>query len=274
MQRRRSHPVSVRHAFGALVLMLVIALPAVGDEMQMPHAGMPMTDAAMKKAADDWFATHPRVGGTTKPTRTADAFVNVTGFRFDADNNAGTQIDTVRINTGESVEWDHSDGTHTVTNGTGGSDPDAGTLFDAPSTAADPTFVFTFENAGTYPYFCRFHEFFNMKGIIVVSSTTGVTPVTGPGEAIGFTRSPAPNPTHHGVDFEFALRAAGRARIDVFDVRGARVSTITNRMLEPGRYSGRWDGTDSDGRAVGAGAYWLRMTIPGATQSRRVVVER
>ena len=272
MQRGRSHTF-VRHAFGALVLMLAIALPAVGDDMQAHHAGMPMTDAAMKQALDDWFAKHPRVGGTTAK-HTADAFISVTGFRFDADNNAGTQVDTVQINTGEVVEWDWHDGTHTITNGTGASDPTSGTLFNGPSTAADPTFVVEFDNAGTFPYYCQFHEFFNMKGVIVVNSTTGVTPAPGSGTAIGFTRPPSPNPTHHGVDFEFALRSAGHARIDVFDVRGARVSTITDRMLEPGRYSGRWDGTDSDGRAVGAGAYWLRMTIPGATQSRRVVVER
>jgi len=277
MQSRRLHPARARHAIGALTFLLALAVPfavRAADSGLAQHAGMPMSDAAMKKMVDDFYATHPRVGGTTGAKRTADAFVKVTGFRFDADNNPGTQVDTVKINTGEAVEWDWNDGTHTVTNGTGASDPTAGTLFDAPSTSADPLFVVTFDNAGTFPYFCRFHEFFNMKGVVVVNSTTGVTPAPGTGSAIGFTRAPSPNPTRHGVDFEFALRSSGHARIDVFDLRGARVTTIIDRVLEPGTYSGRWDGTNSDGRAVGAGTYWVRMTVPGAAQSRRVVVER
>jgi len=276
MQRRRPQSAHVRPAIGAFTLMLALAVPCgawAADAMHAHHAGMPMTDAAMKQAVDNWFATHPRVGGP-KIKRTADAVVRVTGFRFDADNNAGTQIDTVKISSGESVEWDWVDGSHTITNGTGGSDPSAGTIFDAASTSVDPTFVVTFETEGTYPYFCRIHEFFNMKGVVVVSAPTGVTPVPGGGTALGFTRAPAPNPTRHGVDFEFALRTAGRARVDVFDLHGARVATVTDRMLEAGRYTGRCDGKRSDGRAVEPGAYWLRMTVPGATQSRRVVVER
>jgi plastocyanin len=266
----------VRHAIGALTFMLALAVPAGvrADATHAPHAGMAMTDAAMKQAVDNWFATHPRVGGTTKANHTADAVVRVTGFRFDADNNAGTQIDTVKISTGESVEWDWVDGSHTVTNGTGGADPAAGTIFDAASNSLNPTFVVTFETVGTFPYFCRVHEFFNMKGVVVVSSPTGVSPVPGGGSAPGFTRAPAPNPTRHGVDFEFALRTAGRARVEVFDLHGARVATVTDGMLQPGRYAGRWDGKRSDGRAVEPGAYWMRMTVPGATQSRRVVVER
>jgi flagellar hook assembly protein FlgD len=76
------------------------------------------------------------------------------------------------------------------------------------------------------------------------------------------------------VDFQFALNQAGQARIEVFDARGARVATVKDGTLPPGSYSGSWDGTGADGVAVGSGVYYLRMTLPGYSQSRRVVIAR
>jgi plastocyanin len=34
----------------------------------------------------------------------------------------------------------------------------AGSLFDSTLSTVGQTFSFTFRDAGTYPYFCRFHE--------------------------------------------------------------------------------------------------------------------
>src|SRR6185436_2162086 len=129
------------------------------------------------------------------------------------------------------------------------------------------SFTFQFDNAGLVPYYCTPHvSGFNMKGYVLVKSTSGVTPLPGNSVALGFTRSPRPNPTRAGVDFQFALSKSGPARIEVFDARGAR--------LAPGSYSGNWDGTGADGVAVGSGVYYLRMSLPGYSQSRRVVVAR
>lgn len=275
--RRRPHPVPFHHVARGFALALVLIaspLPCAWAGGHAMHDAMPMTDDAMRAWVDRWYAAHPPVGVSGAHRAAAAAVVTVQSFFFDADANAGTQIDTVKIHTGESVEWDWVNGSHTVTNGTGFADPTAGTLFDAPMTISSQTFVFTFTDAGTYRYFCRPHEGFNMKGVVVVSSSTGVTPLPDASGTIGFTREPSPNPTTRGVDFEFALRAAGRARIDVYDVRGARVATVTDGALAAGGYRGRWDGTRADGRAADPGVYWLRMSVPGASQSRRVVVSR
>ena len=71
------------------------------------------------------------------------------------------------INTGDTVEWVWTGGFHTVTNGTGAADPNAGTMFDA--TLSGGNFSYTFTTAGDVPYFCRPHETFGMTGIIRVS---------------------------------------------------------------------------------------------------------
>jgi hypothetical protein len=113
-----------------------------------------------------------------------------------------------------------------------------------------------------------------MKGFVLVSSTSGVTPLPGDGAALGFTRAPRPNPSRNGVDFQFALNVAGHARIEVYDARGARVATIADHELPAQSFTARWDGTATNGRAVDSGVYWVRLTLPGYAQSRRVVIAR
>jgi len=256
-----------------LAFALVAAAPVAALAADSMHHTMPMTDAEMQKWVDDFYATHPRVG-LSSPQRATNASVGVTNFRFEADNNAGTQVDTVKIAVGELVTWTFVAGSHTVTSGLT-TDPTPGQLFDQPINSVQTSFTFEFDNAGLFPYFCRPHGAgFNMRGFVLVQSTSGVTPVPSNGAAIGFTRAPRPNPTRTGVDFQFALNVAGHARIDVYDARGARIATVADRDLPAGSFAARWDGTATNGRAVDSGVYWLQMTLPGYAQSRKVVISR
>lgn len=255
----------------SVLALLVATSPLFAAPVHVHHT-TPMTDADMQKWIDEFYSTHPRVG-VNRVDLTADATVNVISFRFDADGNAGTQVDTAKIAVGESVRWQFVSGSHTVTSGTGGADPQAGALFDQGINSIQTSYTHQFNTAGVFPYFCRPHEGFNMKGYVLVQSTSGVTPLP-PGGGLGFTRAPRPNPARNGVDFEFALNVAGRARIEVFDARGARIATLTDRDLPAGTFAARWDGTAGDGRAADSGVYYLRMTLPGYAQSRRVVLAR
>ena len=258
----------------ALALTVVIAPNGRAADPGHAHHTVPMTDADMRKWVDDYYATHPRVG-VNRVGVAAAATVTVVSFRFEADGNPATQIDTVKIAVGESVTWEYGNGFHTVTSGTGTGDPEMGLLFNQPMANSEDLFTFQFDNAGLVPYFCQPHGAgFDMKGYVLVQSTSGVTPLPGNGAALGFTRAPRPNPTRAGVDFQFALSKPGHARIEVFDARGSRVATVADGALAAGSYSGRWDGTGADGGAVGSGVYYLRMSLPGYSQSRRVVVTR
>jgi len=77
---------------------------------------------------------------------------------------------------GDTVRWVWSAANHTVTSGTGSSDPQVGALFDDLLDSAHPTFEYTFSSVGTFPYFCRTHEAFNMKGTVIVDSPVGTQP--------------------------------------------------------------------------------------------------
>ena len=70
---------------------------------------------------------------------------------------------SVTIKVGESVTWTLAEGAHTTTSGVA---PDQDGLWNQALTA-DAPFTFTFEEAGTFPYFCRFHADF-MSGAVTV----------------------------------------------------------------------------------------------------------
>jgi plastocyanin len=63
---------------------------------------------------------------------------------------------SVTINTGDTVEWINSDtAAHTVTGGSPADGPSG--VFDSSLVLGGATYAFTFEEAGSYDYFCMVH---------------------------------------------------------------------------------------------------------------------
>jgi len=209
--------------------------------------------------------------GMMQVTAPADTFV-ATGLEFNADHNLATQVDTVHITPGQAVMFKWHDGFHTTTNGTGSTDPNSGLLWNQSLDSAPNDTVYTqmFPNAGTFPFYCVFHEASNMKGVIIVGAVTAVGPAA-PG--IGFVANPAPNPSRSGVAFRFSLPHAGAARAEVLDAQGRYVATLVDERLAAGSYAASWDGTNHGARAS-AGVYYVRLALPGFEGAKRVSIVR
>lgn len=101
-----------------------------------------------------------------------------TGDAAPSDNTVTMQLiaykpDTVAVKVGDTVMWEQKDaGAHTVASGTveqGGAGvteiPDG--KFSSGEIATGDTFEFTFDEAGTYPYFCEIHPA-TMRGEVEV----------------------------------------------------------------------------------------------------------
>jgi plastocyanin len=269
MNRLARNTLFVSVALGLVAAWMAFAGAGRTYRSHAGHDHAPMTDADMKQWTETWWSTHEPVGVSSQGPPAA-TFV-VRNFQFDGDANPGTPFDTVRIELGESVLWQRESGFHTVTNGIDSLDPEAGALFDIPIDNTNPSFQFAFNTQGTYPFFCRPHEG-GMFGVVVVQSNTGVDPRTG--RALGFTRSPSPNPSARGVSFGFALSEAGSARVEVFDAAGRRVAVPLDRELAAGAHEGAWDGRRVDGARAGAGIYYLRLGLPGHVSTRKISLTR
>lgn len=96
-------------------------------------------------------------------------------------------------------------------------------------------------------------------------------------EPAAFAEAPlsaSPNPFQGTTRLGFALPAAGRARLSVFDAGGRRLRTLLDGEAPAGAQSAVWDGRDEGGRALPAGVYFFRLEQGGAVWSGRAVLTR
>lgn len=127
----------------ALTAALALMFGACGDDDSGEGADV---DATTTTPADDGSADEPASG---------DA-VAIAGFAYDPT--------TIEVSAGATVTWINEDGAqHTVTAG------EPGTPADTFGESVDPgsSAEITFEEAGTFPYFCTIHP--SMTAEVVVS---------------------------------------------------------------------------------------------------------
>lgn len=76
-----------------------------------------------------------------------------------------------------------------------------------------------------------------------------------------------PNPFNPRTTLRFDLPAAGRVRLEVYDVRGRLVGSLVDAELPAGRHEAVWDGRDSEGRAMASGSYFARLSAGGEVET-------
>ena len=97
--------------------------------------------------------------------------------------------------------------------------------------------------------------------------------------AVGESRSddgrvlPAsPNPFRLSTSVRFELSRAVSVKLEIFDVRGARVAVLEEgTTLPPGGHATTWDGRDHSGRLAAPGIYLVRLEAGGKERLGRVV---
>lgn len=130
-----------------IAIMLGVACASGGDANT--------TTATVATTAAPAATTAPGASTTGAASGGGEVMVSANDFSFSPA--------TVTISVGDSVTWTLAEGAHTTSSGTA---PDLDGLWDQALTADEP-FTFTFEEAGTYEYFCRFHPDF-MTGTVTV----------------------------------------------------------------------------------------------------------
>ena len=170
-------------------------------------------------------------------------------------------------------------------------------LWEVPGAVASTATVFRREEGGAWIYLgpaipdggsrIRFEDATVEPGVryayrLVVRETTGDENsfeawVDVPAEAApaaASLRFRAANPTSGQVAIEFGLPTAGPARLEVYDVRGARVVTLTKNETTAGWHTVGWDGRDAGGNKVASGVYFLRLETRGGVVVRKLAVAR
>jgi hypothetical protein len=93
------------------------------------------------------------------------------------------------------------------------------------------------------------------------------------GEVHGITLGPvSPNPFADGTVVRFDLPSAAKVRVSVYDVTGQLVRTLHDAEAAAGVHRLEWDGSDSSGRRVARGVYFVRMETGDFRASEKVVL--
>lgn len=94
-------------------------------------------------------------------------------------------------------------------------------------------------------------------------------------EALGLTPRllpSAPNPFRSSTRVTFSLPQAEAARVEVFNVNGARVRTLADGVLPAGEHNLEWNATDERGVRQSPGMYFFRLTTAAVQASQKVLL--
>ncbi len=83
-----------------------------------------------------------------------------------------------------------------------------------------------------------------------------------------------PTPFGSGTTIHFDVERPMDVRLTVFDVSGRQVKVLRHGSVPAGRHATGWDGRDSNGQAVAAGVYFVRLIGDGVEQAEKVTVVR
>jgi hypothetical protein len=81
-----------------------------------------------------------------------------------------------------------------------------------------------------------------------------------------------PNPFNPTTRVNFGLPERAHARLVIYDIRGAQVKTLVDRVMAPGRYSEVWNGVNDRGIRVASGVYFYRFTAGPFEKTQKMVL--
>jgi hypothetical protein len=78
-----------------------------------------------------------------------------------------------------------------------------------------------------------------------------------------------PNPFNPTTNISFSLPAEAEIKLNIYNIKGQKVKTLTNSIYPQGNHNVMWNGRDDNGQPVGSGVYFYRLQVDGKTQATR-----
>jgi len=83
-----------------------------------------------------------------------------------------------------------------------------------------------------------------------------------------------PNPFNPETAIHYSVARTGPVAIRIYNVNGALVRTLVNKVQTAGDHLERWNGTDDHGRPLPSGAYFYRLESGAFLDSKRLILLR
>ena len=126
---------------------------------------------------------------------------------------------------------------------------------------------------GTEELLVEFVDVVGRRQLLMIGDvgTAAATPLQATIISLGASR---PNPMFGATTVQFELPESTLVRLNIYDVRGRRVTTLANRTMSAGSHALRWNGNDQDGSRVAQGVYFYELKAAGQTRTRKMMVVR
>lgn len=133
------------------------------------------------------------------------------------------------------------------------------------SKAQSPNRISCSLNSGTLT---KHLDYENLYYSFVVSDKTELVPVT-PITELGQNY---PNPFNPTTTIAYELAEAGPVCMEIYNVKGQRVSTLLDGNMTAGPHRVLWNGTDKYGRAVSSGIYYYKLITKDQSISKKMIL--
>lgn len=81
-----------------------------------------------------------------------------------------------------------------------------------------------------------------------------------------------PNPFINSTLIRYQIDERQEIKIEIYDISGRLIRTLSSGIVEPGVHNLRWNGKDAEGKRVPAGIYFCRLSAGNRIQSRKMVM--
>ncbi len=81
-----------------------------------------------------------------------------------------------------------------------------------------------------------------------------------------------PNPFNPSTSIELNLKEKSEVSISIFDIKGRRINTLVNDVLSSGRHLFKWNGIDSNGKALPSGIYLYRVKTYNSVITKKMTL--
>ena len=81
-----------------------------------------------------------------------------------------------------------------------------------------------------------------------------------------------PNPFNPTTTIAYNLASDGMATLEVYNIKGQRVTTLVNKQHNAGSHTIVWDGKDDSGRAVSSGIYYYRLNTENGSITHKMLL--
>ncbi|TSA25230.1 T9SS C-terminal target domain-containing protein [bacterium] len=82
----------------------------------------------------------------------------------------------------------------------------------------------------------------------------------------------SPNPFSSQTEIKFSLKQSANVKIEIFNILGQKIKTVSDGYLNAGEHSVEWNGKDENGNSLSNGVYFYKMNTENSSIIKKMIL--